>query len=157
MKTESNLDKLNKIISSEPSNWLEEARWRAENEAWLEHSFKIAVRILSTLRSKSMTQKELAEKMGVSPQQVNKIVKGKENLSLETIAKLEKVLEIKLITVPTAQSITEVSYDYETAYKVSEELRKKMFAATLFGEYDATLRIDTYQSSNQAERQKIAA
>lgn len=37
--------------------------------------------------------------MDVSPQYVNKIVKGKENLSLETIAKIEEALGISLISV----------------------------------------------------------
>jgi len=39
--------------------------------------------------------------MGVTPQYINKIVKGKENLTLETIAKIEKALGITLIEVPS--------------------------------------------------------
>jgi transcriptional regulator with XRE-family HTH domain len=49
---------------------------------------------LRALREKEMTQKTLAEKMGVSPQY--KILKGSENLSLETIATLGKILSIDL-------------------------------------------------------------
>lgn len=82
------------------SKWLEEATWRAENEAWLEVSFRIAIKILRWLRANGMTQKELAERLGYSPQYVSKIVKGSENLTLETITKIEKVLGIKLIEVP---------------------------------------------------------
>lgn len=37
--------------------------------------------------------------MDVTPQYVNKIVKGKENLSLETIWKIEEALGINLISV----------------------------------------------------------
>jgi transcriptional regulator with XRE-family HTH domain len=37
--------------------------------------------------------------MGVSPQYINKVVRGKENLSLETICKLEHALGIQLIQV----------------------------------------------------------
>lgn len=90
----SNLEKLNKIISDKKSTWLEDAKWREENEAWLSRSFNIALRVLNTLRSKRMTQKELADKMKVTPQFINKVVKGQENLSMETIAKLEAALEI---------------------------------------------------------------
>jgi ribosome-binding protein aMBF1 (putative translation factor) len=111
MKTETNHDKLKRILSSEQSSWHGEATWREQNGAWLTHSFGIAVRILTTLRSKSMTQKELADKMGVSAQHVNKIVKGQENLSLETIAKLESALGIELISLPPVLSATEVSYN----------------------------------------------
>jgi len=48
-----------------------------------------------------MTQKKLAKLMGVSPQYINKVVKGKENLTLETITKIEQVLGITLIEVPS--------------------------------------------------------
>ena len=156
MKTETNLDKFNKIISKEHSGWLDDAKWREENEAWLDHSFKIALRVLSTLRNVPMTQKELAEKMGVSPQHINKIVKGQENLSLETIAKIESALGIELISISSAQSLTEVSYDFEKAYEISEEYRKKMFAAVSTSEY-GLLKVDSYEYSTEEEPQKIAA
>lgn len=97
-----NLDKLNKIASGK-SGWLEKAKKRQENKEWLKHSQKIAVKILRTLRENKTNKKgiskqtELASAVGVSPQQINKIVKGKENLTLETISKLEKALSISLI------------------------------------------------------------
>ena len=47
-----------------------------------------------------MTQKKLAEIVGVSPQYINKVVKGRENLTLETIVKMEKALGIALIEIP---------------------------------------------------------
>jgi len=93
-------EKIAAIASKEPSGWLKDAHWRTENRAWLKHSQAIALRILRTLRAKNVSQKELAEKIGVSPQQVNKIVKGRENLTLETIAKLEGALGIVLLTLP---------------------------------------------------------
>ena len=99
MKTETNLEKFKKIISKEQSGWLADVKWRDENEAWLDHSFNIALRVLTTLRSIPMTQKELAEKMGVSPQYVNKIVRGQENLTLETIANLERPLDLEMISI----------------------------------------------------------
>ncbi len=93
-----NIDNLNNFVSGE-SNWLKEAQERRKNRAWLRHSQKIAAKVLSALRNgdKKMTQKELANRIGVSPQQVNKIVKGRENLTLETITKLEQALGISLI------------------------------------------------------------
>lgn len=44
-----------------------------------------------------MTQVVLAEKMGCSQQYVSKILKGHENLSLESIWKIESILEIDLV------------------------------------------------------------
>jgi transcriptional regulator with XRE-family HTH domain len=93
------------IASKEISGWLDDAKYRIENEKWLKHSQAIALRILRTLRAKNVSQKELAEKIGVSPQQVNKIVKGRENLTLETIAKLEAALGIVLLTLPPSSEI----------------------------------------------------
>lgn len=106
----SNLEKLSKIVSGKHSPWKDEAAWRDANEYWLTLSFDIAVRVLDTLRSKKMTQKELAKKMKVSPQFINKIVKGQENLSLETIAKLSNTLGVKLIEVVGSHPMAQVNY-----------------------------------------------
>ena len=100
-------EKLAAITAKEVSGWLEDAKYRIENEDWLKHSQGIAIRILRTLREKKVSQKELADKIGVSPQQVNKIVKGRENLTLETIAKLEAALGIVLHLIP--KSVTETN------------------------------------------------
>ena len=77
--------------------WLAAALWRKENKDWLDLSFRIAVKILSSMKSKGITQKKLAEIIGCSPQYVNKLLKGSENLQLETIVKIEKALGIQLI------------------------------------------------------------
>lgn len=82
------------------SKWLEEATWRAENEAWLDISFAIAIVVGKYLKERNLSQKYLAAQLGYSPQYVSKILKGSENLTLETITKLEKVMGIKLIEVP---------------------------------------------------------
>jgi len=79
--------------------WREAVEYRKANKAWLKLSADIALRVLGELKGKKMTQIQLAERMGVTPQQVNKILKGRENLKLETISKLEAALAIKLCTV----------------------------------------------------------
>lgn len=122
MKTE-NLKNFEKLVSNEKSGWLEKAVWRKENEAWLENSAKIAIRILREIRAQKpdngMSQKMLADQMGVSAQYINKVVKGQENLTLETISKIEEVLGIVLMEVPsvsTSQIITE--YPAHNNYKI---------------------------------------
>jgi len=52
-----------------------------------------------------MTQKKLAELMNVSPQQISKILKGQENLTLETISKLSETLGVDLISFPELNTI----------------------------------------------------
>lgn len=77
------------------SSWNEKAKQRQIDRPWLKKSTAIAFLVLDALKSKGMTQVQLAEKLQVSPQQVNKIVKGLENLTLETISKLEIALDIQ--------------------------------------------------------------
>jgi DNA-binding Xre family transcriptional regulator len=98
-------EKLNKVVSKK-SDWLEKAEWEIANEDWLNKSAKIAIKILRTIREKDITQIKLAELLNVSPQHISKIVQGKENLTLETISKIEKVLSITLIDIPVYQSET---------------------------------------------------
>jgi transcriptional regulator with XRE-family HTH domain len=93
-------EKLNSITAKEPSKWLENAQWRANNAGWLDKSAKIAFKILRELRAKKISQKDFAMQLGLSPQYVNKVVKGQENLTLETISKMEEVLGICLVHIP---------------------------------------------------------
>jgi ribosome-binding protein aMBF1 (putative translation factor) len=93
-------ENLKQLISEEKGSWLEDAQYRADNKKWIRRSQAIALTVLRALRTQGINQKILAERMGVSAQQVNKWVKGKENFTLETIAKLEDALEIELMSVP---------------------------------------------------------
>jgi transcriptional regulator with XRE-family HTH domain len=63
----------------------------------LRESQDIAIKVLERLDMMDWTQRKFAEKLEVSPQQVNKIVKGKENLTLETIVKIQEVLNISIL------------------------------------------------------------
>ena len=97
------LNKIKNIASTEKSSWLDEAKERRQNKAWRKYSFQIAARILLEIRRQKpvngMTQKLLAEKMGVAPQYINKVLKGRENLTLETISKFEEILNVSLIDI----------------------------------------------------------
>jgi antitoxin component HigA of HigAB toxin-antitoxin module len=83
--------------SDTPSKWRDEAQWRIENAAWLRHSQHIAVKVLLKMKELHLTQQALAERMSCTQQYVSKIIKGKENMSLEMISKLEKALDIKIL------------------------------------------------------------
>lgn len=97
-------ERIKNYVLDEPSNWMEQADRYENNKEWMDKSALIAIKILSTLRSQSITQKTLADDIGVSPQYINKVVKGQENLSLETICKIEKSLGITLVSVPVFES-----------------------------------------------------
>ena len=95
MKT--NKDKFNTLVSKEETNTLANNRERIKNRARLRESQDIALKVLTKLDELNWSQKRLAEELGVSPQQVSKIVKGRENLTLETQLKLQQVLDIPIL------------------------------------------------------------
>lgn len=95
------LDFLEANQSDKQSIWREQAEWRRDNWSWLQHSQKIAVNILLQMRRLGLTQQALAMRMDCTQQYVSKILKGKENMSLETLSKLEDALGISLISYDT--------------------------------------------------------
>ena len=83
------------------SKYLQNAKFRIENKKWLSYSSNIALRVLAALEeNENITKETLAQMIGVIPEYMNNILKGQENLSLETIAKLSEALNIELITFP---------------------------------------------------------
>ena len=83
--------------SKTPSKWRDEAEWRRENKAWLRHSQHIAVVVLSYMKREKITQSIMAERLNYTQQYVSKILHGSENMSLETLTKLEMVTGVQLI------------------------------------------------------------
>ena len=60
------------------------------------------MRVLDILDERGLTQQDLADKMKVTRQYVSKILKGQENMTFETVDKLEKALGIELVHVVEA-------------------------------------------------------
>ena len=98
MKTkEQILSGLKEHQSSAPSAWRENAEWRMANRSWLRYSQRIAMMMLDRMEELGLTQKQLAERMGCSQQYISRILKGTENLSIETITKIENALELAIL------------------------------------------------------------
>ncbi|RPH32686.1 MAG: helix-turn-helix domain-containing protein [Bacteroidales bacterium] len=106
-----NKEKFLALVSKEKNNTLEKNKERIKNRAMLSESQQIAMKVLKKLDELGWTQKNLAKAMEVSPQHVNKIVSGKENLTIETQIKLQNILDIPVLA----------SY-YESRLKSIEEL-----------------------------------
>lgn len=105
--------------------WRQKSEWRRRNHSWLRYSGYIALRVLDRLEELGLNQKELAEKMGCTPQYVSRLVKGSENLTLETISKLEECLDLDLI---------ESALTYVRGYQ-QKEASEKMVAEPACPEY----------------------
>ena len=94
------LKKLEAYSSATPSNWRKEAEERQANKEWLRYSQMIAMKMLDRMEELGLTQKMLAERMGCSQQYVSKVLRGRENLSLETLCKIENALNLQIVQEP---------------------------------------------------------
>ena len=64
---------------------------------WAQYSQWIAAAMSKRMSELGLTQKMLAEKMGCTQQYISKVLKGKKNMSLEAICKIENALGIEII------------------------------------------------------------
>lgn len=95
--TQEIISKLKGHQASTSSKWREHAEWRIQNKSWLRYSQGIAMMMLDKMEELHMTQKHLSELMGCSQQYISKVLKGQENLSLETLTKIERCLQISIL------------------------------------------------------------
>lgn len=93
----SNREKFNQLVSKEKTDTIERNKARIKNRQMLKESQRIALKVLLKLDELGWSQKDLAEKMEVSPQYINKVVKGQENITLETQIKLQNLLDIPIL------------------------------------------------------------
>jgi ribosome-binding protein aMBF1 (putative translation factor) len=104
------IEKLASISKKEggDAKWQEVAKWNRKHADALEDFVIIAGHIRKILKDKGWTQTELAKMLEVSPQALTRILKGRQNLTLQTIRKIENVLDVMLITVhPNKAMVTE--------------------------------------------------
>lgn len=91
------IDFLSEHQSATPSHWKNDAVWRRENASWLKYSRIITLIIHKSMDELSVTQAQLAERLGCTQQYVSSLLKGDTNFTLETIAKLEDALGIDIL------------------------------------------------------------
>lgn len=94
---ENTLKFLEKNLSSEPSTFAEEEKWRQENEVWLKWSQGIAMKIIDYMQEHKLSRADIASRLGCSPQYVSKILSGHTNFSFKSIAEIEKCLNIRIM------------------------------------------------------------
>ncbi len=68
-----------------------------EIQLFVDMSFSIADRIDAALKERGMTQKQLAQAMGKTENEVSRWVSGTHNFTLKTIAKISTVLQVDLL------------------------------------------------------------
>lgn len=94
-----NKDNFLKLVSEQDTKTMENIKFRIDNRYWLNISQSIAIKTLLAMEDLNMSDVELSEKMNISVSDIKKILRGKENLTLDIIAKLETILDIKIINI----------------------------------------------------------
>ena len=94
-----NTQRLEELAKPRNEQAMKRDQERRKNRKWLTYSQDIALALHYYMRTNNMTQRDLAEQMCVSPVYVGKLLKGGENLTLETICKLQQVIGEQLISI----------------------------------------------------------
>lgn len=105
MEKTKNRDKFLDLVTADATETRTKILDRNKNRKFLRLSQKIALNIRQRLDQLDWSQKQLAQSMEVSPQQVNKWLKGNENFTISTLVQLGDVLGIDLIQNPSIQSV----------------------------------------------------
>jgi transcriptional regulator with XRE-family HTH domain len=118
-----NKEKFLLLVSEEnDEKTITELKQRIKNRAMLRESQQIAIKVLMKLDQLKWSQKDLANAMEVSPQQISKIVSGKENLTIETQVKLQNVLDIPILASYYEKKVKEMNQLVAIIEKKEEKL-----------------------------------
>jgi len=145
-------ERIDRVAGGRPSTWMAEALWFEENKRWLDRSAEIALCVLTALQEKHMAQKDLAAVMGVSSQYVSKILKGTENLTLETISKLEHALGVNILTVASRYKAFELAEGSHRAAAALAFRQESSSSPRSFSAEDATVGYSYYSNESDFRR-----
>lgn len=102
------IEKFEHLAQPRSSEARERAQWLRKNRNWLRMSKEVAMCIQYFLRTNNLTQKELAERMNVSAAYIGKVLKGEENLTLETICKIQDAIGSKIVSIQEPYLIRDI-------------------------------------------------
>jgi len=81
--------------------WISRSKNEIENEEELLACRRIILKIVRYMKDNKMSQKDLADKLNVSPQYVNKLLHGQDlDLKITTVLRYGRILGINLIVLP---------------------------------------------------------
>ena len=120
-------EKFLQLVSEEDTKTLAEVKKRIKNRAVLRESQQIALKVLMKLDDLGWSQKDLANAMNVKPQQITKVVSGKENLTIETQIKLQNILDIPVLASYYESKMTEMNQWIVTIEKRVEKIVAQKF------------------------------
>lgn len=90
------VERLEEHASPTPSKWREMFEYMGADETWLRYSQHIAMPVLDRMEELETDQKQLAGKVNCNRQYISRVLRGREDLSLETLVKIENALGISI-------------------------------------------------------------
>ncbi|MFY8161354.1 MAG: helix-turn-helix domain-containing protein, partial [Candidatus Kapaibacteriota bacterium] len=127
MPNDGNKEKLLKLsVPDSKDSGIEDIKF-LQNWKALQYSQSIAVNVILKLKELGMTQRDLAEKMNVKPQVVNRWLSGKVNFTLDTLFKFEQLLGLQLILVNNETQKQETSKTIKHKY-ISNDIDLNSFS-----------------------------
>ena len=89
-----------KLIAEEMPEFLEDLRKIPKStKLYVDRSVEILGKIHDRLNELNMTQKDLADKLGISEEAVSQKINGLQNFRLKTICEIEVALKFKIIQI----------------------------------------------------------
>ncbi len=100
------------------TTWISRSKAEIENEEELLACRRIILKIVCYMKDNNMSQKDLAEKLNVSPQYIHKLLHGQDlDLKITTALRYGRILGIKLIALPEDEPVApQIAINY---YQIS--------------------------------------
>ncbi|NOQ75956.1 MAG: helix-turn-helix domain-containing protein [Crocinitomix sp.] len=141
-------EKFEALVSNEKTDTIAKNKARIKNRKRLRESQAIAMKVLDKLDELGWSQRQLAKAMEVSPQQITKIVSGKENLTLDTQVRLQDALDIPILATYLEKQIEQIlssiklqssqNYSIPKKKKTPEMNEEKVFRINKRTEFNAS-------------------
>lgn len=100
----------------EAPSWIAEAKRESEIEEDLLACRLIVLKIVRYMKENHLSQKELAKKLNVSPQYINKFLHGRDlDMKVSTVFRYGRILGINLLELPRQNQTEETLSSYGSA------------------------------------------
>lgn len=110
------------------SSWVKDARREIESEEDFVAYRLIVLKIVRYMKDHHLSQKDLAEKLNVSPQYINKFLHGQDlDMKITTAFRYGRILGLRLLEVPGPDQSEAVWSSFVFAQMKSESIQLKRF------------------------------
>ena len=110
------------------SSWIDEVKREREVEEDLLACRLIVLKIVRYMKDNHLSQKELAERLNVSPQYINKFLHGQDlDMKVSTVLRYGRILGIKLLEVPGQIQTDAVYISYSTMKRINNIVQPASF------------------------------